>query len=230
MPISYNCTTWVNGKGLLPLQAEPCRHMSATMAWRSWRHWALHYLYGHRCMIFTDHKEVQSLLNSSSLTEIGKVGFGVTGAWLTDSAPAREACNANADVLSRFPPSAAVDSRLQTVVAAVTDTSGPAKNGEPNRTLAERQTADLGMLGDWTLLWDEAQAQCVVQTHRHYALVDDLLSIWNQSRPSVSFSLPQTEKSCFLKCAGTPLVGTCVMARFTASSHLAICGQVWEII
>lgn len=55
IPISYNCTPWLNGKGLLPLQAEPCRHTSATMAWRSWRHWALHYLYGHRCMVFTDH-------------------------------------------------------------------------------------------------------------------------------------------------------------------------------
>ena len=84
----------------------------------------------------------------------------------------------NADVLSRFPLSVAVESSPQNVVAAVTDAGVPAKNGEPNRTFTKRQKADPELqmlqtyLEDWTLPHNEAQAYHVVLTHGQYPLIE----------------------------------------------------------
>ena len=116
--------------------------------------------------------------------------------------------------LSCFPLSVAVVSSLQNVVAAVTGTGAPAKNGEPNRTLTERQKADPELqmlrayLEDRTLPHDEAQARRVVLTHGQYALVDDILCYVEPDKTFRVISLPQTEKSCFLKCTGIHLADT----------------------
>lgn len=66
-------------------------------------------------------------------------------------------------------------------MAAVTDTGACVKNGEPDLTVAERQTTDpqLQMLRAYlenqTLLQDEEHAQHVLLSHGQYALVDDIL-------------------------------------------------------
>ena len=89
--------------------------------------------------------------------------------------------NANADALSHFPLSVAVESSPHNVMAAVAGAGAPAKNGEPSCTLTERQKTDPELqmlrayLKDQTLPHNEAQACCVVLTHGQYALMNDIL-------------------------------------------------------
>ena len=140
-----------------------------------------HYLYGHKCMVFTDHEALRLLLNTPHPSgKLARWGLALQELDLQiQYRPGKH--NANADALSRFPLSVAVESILQNVVAAVTGTGAPAKNREPNRTLTERQKADPELqmlrayLEDRTLPHNETQARRVVLTHGQYALVDDIL-------------------------------------------------------
>ena len=140
-----------------------------------------HYLYGHKCTVFTDHEALRSLLNTPHPSgKLARWGLALQELDLQiQYRPGKH--NANADTLSRFPLSVAVESSSQNVVAAVTGAGAPAKNGEPNRTLTERQKADPELqmlqsyLEDRTLPHDETQVRRVVLTHGQYALVDDIL-------------------------------------------------------
>ena len=94
-----------------------------------------HYLYGHKCTVFTDHEALRSLLNTP----------------------------------------------------------------HPSGKLAR---------------WGLALQELDLQIQYSYGLMDSMLSwmtsysMWNHTRPSVSFPLPQIEKRCFLKCTGAHLVDT----------------------
>ena len=132
-------------------------------------------------MVFTNHEALQSLLNTPHpLGKLARWGLALQELDLQiQYHPGKH--NANADALSCFLLSVAVESSPQNVVAAVTGAGGPAKNEEPNRTLTEREKADpeLQMLRAYldnrTLPHDEAQARRVVLTNGQYALVNDIL-------------------------------------------------------
>ena len=90
-----------------------------------------------------------------------------------------------------------MDSSPQNIVAAVNEVSAPAKNGEPDLTMAERQTADPELLTlsvyleNLNLPQDVAQAR-VLLSHGQYALVDDILYHVELDKSRVPFPLPWT--------------------------------------
>ena len=140
-----------------------------------------HYLYGHRCTVFTDHEALRSLLNTPHPSgKLARWGLALQELELQiQYRPGKH--NANADALSRYPSSRVPGQGELNFIAAVTEASAPAKSGEPNLTLAERQEADPELkmirayLQNRTLPPDEAQARRVMLSHSHYVLVDDIL-------------------------------------------------------
>ena len=140
-----------------------------------------HYLYSHRCTVFTDHEALRSLLNTPHPSgKLARCGLALQELELQiQYRPGKH--NANADALSRYPSSRVPGLGELNFVAAVTEDSAPAKSGEPNLTLAERQEADPELkiirayLQKRTLPPDEAQARRVMLCYSHYALVDDIL-------------------------------------------------------
>ena len=131
-------------------------------------------------MVFMDHEALRSLLNTPHPSgKLARWGLALQELDLQIHRPGKH--NVDADALSRFPLSVAVESSPQNAVAAVTDAGAPAKNGEPKRTFTKRQKADPTLqmlqtyLEDWTLPHNEAQAYHVVLTHGQYALMDNIL-------------------------------------------------------
>ena len=105
--------------------------------------WAIqHFCHCHKCMVITDHEALRSLLNTPHPSgKLARWGLALQELYLQiQYRPGKH--NANADALSRFPLSVAVESSPQNVEAAVIGAGAPAKNGEPNCTLTERQKAD----------------------------------------------------------------------------------------
>ena len=100
------------------------------------------YLYDDRCRIFTDHEALHSLLNTCHPSgKLTRWGLALQELDLQiQYRPGRH--SANADALSWFPLVGNMDSGPQNIVEAVTEAGAPAKNKEPDLTLAERQTAD----------------------------------------------------------------------------------------
>ena len=131
--------------------------------------------------MFTDHEALRSLLNTPHPSgKLARWGLALQELELQiQYRPGKH--NANADALSRYPSSRVPGQGELNFVAAVTEASSPAKSGEPNLTLAERQEADPELkmirayLQNRTLPPDEAQARRVMLSHSHYALVDDIL-------------------------------------------------------
>ena len=101
-----------------------------------------HYLYGHRCTVFTDHEALRSLLNTPHPTgKLARWGLALQELELQIQYRSGKH-NANADALSRYPFSRVPGQGELNFVAVVTEASAPAKSREPNLTLAERQEAD----------------------------------------------------------------------------------------
>ena len=98
-----------------------------------------------------------------------------------------------------------MDSSPQNIVAAVNEVSAPAKNGEPDLTMAERQTADPELqtlsvyLENLNLPQDEAQARRVLLRHGQYALVDDILYHLELDKSLCAIPPAIDVRSCFLK-------------------------------
>ena len=173
-----------------------------------------HYLCGHKCTVFTDHEALRSLLNTPHPSgKLARWGLALQELDLQiQYRPGKH--NANADALSHFPLSVAVESSPQNVVAAVTGIGAPAKNRELNRTLTERQKADPELqmlrayLEDRTLPHDETQARHVVLTHEQYALVDDILYHVEPDKTLCVIPPVTDREELFLKCTGAHLVDT----------------------
>ena len=182
-----------------------------------------HYLYGHRCTVFTNHEALNSLLNiphpSGKLARWG-LAFQELNLRI-QYRPGKH--NANADAISRSLSCGAVEPSRKIVMAAVTDASTPAKNREYNPTLAEIQEADPDLqllwarLKDQTLPQDDTQAQCIVLGHSQYARVDNILYHWNRTSPFVLLPPPLTVTGCSKKHTVGHLADIWSMPRLTAS-------------
>ena len=107
-----------------------------------------HYLYGHRCTVFTDHEALKSLLNTAHPSgKLARWGMALQELDLKiEYRPGKS--NGRADALSRYPVSLLTSdcSSTQTaaVIANVDASSSRAESGE-GRTLAERQREDTSL-------------------------------------------------------------------------------------
>ena len=171
-------------------------------------------LFCHKCIAFMNHEALWCLLNTPQPSgKLARWGLALQERGLQIQYHPGEH-NANADALSCFPLSVGVESSPQNAVFTVIGTGAPAKNGEPNCTLTERQKTEPELqmlrvfLEDRTLPQDEAQACRLVLTHGQYALMDDILYHVEPDKALRVIPLPQTKKSCFLKSTGIHLVDT----------------------
>ena len=141
-----------------------------------------HYLYGHHCDVFTDHKALKSLLNTPH--PIGKLARWELALQEVDLSifyrPGKK--NVLADALSRSPlceKESPVLVRKETLVAAVESTQDPAKSGEGN--LGERQCGDpwlqqvIAYLETGALPTDESKARELAVFGQQYVLLEGVL-------------------------------------------------------
>ena len=150
--------------------------------------WAMkhfrHYLYGHRCEVFTDHEALKSLLNTQHPS--GKLArWGITLQEFDVKIRYRPGkANASADALSQNP--LPVAKSRETIpplsILAAIHPKVTAKNGEdPNRALIEAQREDpellrvIQYLEDGTLPEDDKLVRKVVLSKCQYVLIDKVL-------------------------------------------------------
>ena len=140
-----------------------------------------HYLYGHKCEVFTDHEALKSLLNtphpSGKLARWGLTlqEFDITIRYRPGKA------NASADALSRSPLPATElkDHAPPFSNLAMLQTTVPPENGEdPNQDLCETQRKDpellrvISYLEDGTLPTEDKVAREIVQSKSQYVAID----------------------------------------------------------
>ena len=143
-----------------------------------------HYLYGHRCTVFTDHEALKSLLNTAQPSgKLARWGMALQELDLKiEYRPGKN--NGRADALSRYPVSLLASDCFSTqtaaVVANVDASDSPAKSGEEN-TLAERQQDDpslaviLAYLQKRELPEKEEVARELVLGESRYTVIDGVL-------------------------------------------------------
>ena len=151
-----------------------------------------HYLYGHQCDVYTDHKALKSLLNTPHPSgKLARWGLALQEVDLTiHYRPGHK--NENADALSRSPKEDTGEDPSEEsaiVVAAVTpqvptksgDDGPPEQTGGKEDTLSRRQKDDstLGAifryLQDGQLPDDESTARELALTRSQYVTQDDVL-------------------------------------------------------
>ena len=141
-----------------------------------------HYLYGHRCDVFTDHEALKSLLNTPQPS--GKLArWGMASQELDihiHYRPGKK--NANADCLSRYPNiflSTPDSSTPGVVIAALQEALQPAKGGDSS--IGERQCADQELapifqyLETGNLPEDKRRAREIALTHSQFEILDGVL-------------------------------------------------------
>ena len=146
-----------------------------------------HYLYGYRCIVFTDHEALKSLLNTPQPSgKLARWGMALQELNLRiEYRPGKS--NVRADALSRYPVSLLPYNCLETVaptlVAAMETPHTLFESGEGSRdlTLRERQCKDthlkpmIDYLETGNLPQDEKQARELVLSKELFTMEDDVL-------------------------------------------------------
>lgn len=139
-----------------------------------------HYIYGHRCDVFTDHEALKALLNTPHPSgKLARWGLSLQELDLhIHYRPGRK--NGNADALSRCPAEVPDQSKdVPKPVAALQPEVVPAKGGD--RSLSKRQEEDPTLasvrsyLQDGTLPEDERAARHLILEQSSFSLVDNVL-------------------------------------------------------
>ena len=137
-----------------------------------------HYLYGHKCLVYTDHEALKALMNTPHPSgKLARWGLSLQELDLAiHYRPGKK--NTNADALSRAP-IPLTDDHSYGIIAAVSAHQSPAKDGEA--TLASRQRADpelnpiIEYLSTGALPEDDKTARGIVVSQNQYAIIEDEL-------------------------------------------------------
>ena len=193
-----------------------------------------HYLYGHRCTVFTDHEALKSLLNTAHPSgKLARWGMALQELDLKiEYRPGKS--NGRADALSRYPVSLLTSdcSSTQTaaVIANVDASSSRAESGE-GRTLAERQREDPSLAIILAYLPREGSYQKRRRLHDSWFWGNRCTQSWkgcsimlNPIRPCASSHLLQSAESCSRRLMKVHSQATFEKRRCTVSSPVIIGG------
>ena len=175
-----------------------------------------HYLYGYRCIVFTDHEALKSLLNTPQPSgKLARWGMALQELDLRiEYRPGKS--NVRADALSRYPVSLLPRDYLETVaptlVAAMETPHTLFESGEGSRdlTLRERQCKDthlkpmIDYLETGNLPQDEKQAREFVLSKELFTMRTMSCIVWNVTSHYGSYRHPVTGGSSLMK----PTVGS----------------------
>ena len=147
-----------------------------------------HYLYGHKCRVYTDHQALKALLNTPHPSgRLARWGLAFQELELEIVyRPGKK--NANADALSRCPLEVDEEEESPFGVIAALGADVQSKDGEPG--LRERQLADAALaqmmayLEDGSLPSDPAQAHKVLMEQEWHTVVDGVLYRLLSDNPS----------------------------------------------
>ena len=138
-----------------------------------------HYLYGHRCQVYTDHEALKSLLNTPHPSgKLARWGLALQEVDIQiNYRPGR--VNQNADALSRQPlPADSACGQPFGIIAALSP-SVPPKGGDVDLAAQQRDDPELAEIIDYqcngTLPGDSKHAKELVLTQSQYTVVDQVL-------------------------------------------------------
>ena len=164
-----------------------------------------HYLYGHKCDVYTDHEALKALLNTPHPSgKLARWGLILQELDLyIHYRPGKK--NANADALSRTPIATdlannQVDTSEYLLATIAGEVNEKDREGEP---LEAQQLADLTLkpiidyLADKKLPEDERLAKEIALTQNHYALIDGVL--YRAERGSLLLIPPTTRRKCLFE-------------------------------
>ena len=137
-----------------------------------------HYLYGHKCHVYTDHEALKALIHTPHPSgKLARWGLALQELDLQiHYQPGKQ--NANADTLSRTPIQSSPE-RPYGIIAMLTTDGPQEKDGE--ESLASQQLADptlrpmIKYLSNQELPEDEKEARELMLAHSRYSLLDGVL-------------------------------------------------------
>ena len=143
-----------------------------------------HYIFGHKCHVYTDHEALKALINTPHPSgKLARWGLALQELDLEiHYRPGKK--NANADVLSRAP----IKPTLTCPFGIIANlTSGDVQSREGEDSLLQQQRADptlksmMDYLSDATLPNDEKEAKGIVLSSPQYTLLDGILYFSDKS-------------------------------------------------
>ena len=164
-----------------------------------------HYLYGHKCVIFTDHEALKSLLNTPHPSgKLARWGLILQDMELEIKYRSGKK-NSNADALSRYPVSTPIEPLQDTsvtevngVVAAL-DSSREVESKDRESTLHDRQLAGgwlkiiIDYISDGVLPENDKEACQLILSSSKFTILDNIL-YHIESDKTLRVVVPETER------------------------------------
>ena len=164
-----------------------------------------HYLYGHKCVIFTDHKALKYLLKTPHPSgKLARWRLILQDMELEIKYRSGKK-NSNPDALSRYPVSIPVEhledtsaTELNGVVAAL-DYNGEIESKEGEDTLYDRQLADsllkiiIDYISDGVLPEDDKEARHLILSSWKFTVLDNIL-YHMESDKTLRVVVPETDR------------------------------------
>ena len=164
-----------------------------------------HYLYGHKCLIFTDHEALKSLLNTPHPSgKLARWGLILQDMELEIKYRSGKK-NSNADALSRYPVSTPTkplqDTSVTEVngVVAALDSSREVESKDGESTLHDRQLADgwlkiiIDYISDGVLPKNDKEARQLILSSSKFTILDNIL-YHIESDKTLRVVVPETER------------------------------------
>ena len=164
-----------------------------------------HYLYGHKCVIFTDHEALKSLLNTPDPSgKLARWGLILQDMELEIKYRSGKK-NSNADALSRYPVSTPTEplqdisvTEVNGVVAAL-DSSREVESKDGESTLHDRQLADgwlkiiIDYISDGVLPENDKEPRQLILSSSKFTILDNIL-YHIESDKTLRVVVPETER------------------------------------
>ena len=161
-----------------------------------------HYLYEHKCVIYTDHEALKSLLNTPYPSgKLARWGLILQDMDLEIKYRSGKK-NSNADALSRYPidvPTAHDTSTELSGVVATLDPSGEVGSKDGENTLHDRQMSDSSLkiivdyISDGKLPEDEKEARHLTLRSQKFTVLDGIL-YYIESDKTLRVVVPQVDR------------------------------------
>ena len=177
-----------------------------------------HYLYGHKCVIFTDHEALKSLLNTPHPSgKLARWGLILQDMELEIKYRSGKK-NSNADALSRYPVRTPTEplqdisvTEVNGVVAAL-DSSREVESKDGESTLHDRQLADgwlkiiIDYISDGVLPENDKEARQLILSSSKFTILDNIL-YRIESDKTLRVVVPETERKVLFDEAHTGMFG-----------------------
>ena len=194
-----------------------------------------HYLYGHRCTVYTDHEALKSLLNTPHPSgNLARWGMAIQELDLKIEYQPGKA-NGRADALSRYPVSLLGDdcagTRSHPLIAAIEPPLSPAESGEEctGDSLGERQRQDpqlmdiIAYLETGELPQDDRRARELILSRSQFELLEGSLYRINPDKTLRVITPTTDQQKLFLEAHQ----GVCSGHLREAKIHSQLSQQYW---